>query len=204
MILVLIGVLVLFIVGSLLLVLFIFGQVKSLTPEKTQQQPVVKPVAFPWKAVAFPVIILLLAAVMVIFFYGKIPQEAGSRFTTDGTATDWTTRSTLVVWAILPHFLLTLLAFAVCWGVTRIGALARSAEEAGIKLDNLLLVMGNMIALPQLILGFAMLNIFGYNAYQTRLVPLWVIVLIIIIAGAVILGTFFITTIRKAWLKGNK
>jgi hypothetical protein len=108
------------------------------------------------------------------------------------------------MWALLPQFLLALLAFMVAWGVTRIGTLARSAEEAGIKLDNLLLVMGNMIALPQLILGFAMLNTFGYNAYDMRIVPLWAVVLIIAIAGAVILGAFFITTIRKMWLKDNK
>jgi uncharacterized membrane protein len=204
MILVLIGVLVLFIVGSLLLVLSIFSQAKSLTQEKTPEMPAVNPLPFPWKAVIFPLIILLLSVVMVVFFYNKIPQEAGSRFTSDGIPTDWTTRSTLVMWAILPQFLLTLLALMVCWGVTRIGSLARSAEEAGIKLDSLLLAMGNMIALPQLILGFAMLNTFGYNAYQTRLVPLWAVVLVIIIAGTVILGAFFITIIRKAWLKGKK
>jgi len=204
MILVLIGVLVLFIFGSLLLVMFLFSQAKSLTPEKVPELPAVKPTSFPWKAAILPLVVLLLVVVMVVFFFNKIPQEAGSRFTSDGIPIDWTTRGTLVIWALLPQILLSLLALMVCWGVTRIGSLARSAEEAGIKLDSLLLAMGNMIALPQLILGFAMLNTFGYNAYQTRLVPLWAVVLIIIIAGAVILGAFFITTIRKVWLKGNK
>jgi uncharacterized membrane protein len=153
--------------------------------------------------VVLPLVIFVLVVAMVVWFYGKLPQEVASRFASDGTPSVWTTRGTLIMWALLPQFLLTLLAVMVAWGVTRIGVLARSMEEAGIKLDNLLLVMGNMIALPQLILGFAMLNTFGYNAYQIRIVPLWAVVLIIAIAGAVILGAFFITAIRKMWLKDS-
>jgi hypothetical protein len=201
--LVLIGVLLLFIFGSLLLVIFVFSQTKSLTPEKAKESVTAKPMPFPWKAVMLPLIIALSIVVMVLWFYGKLPQEVASRFASDGTPSVWTTRGTLIMWALLPQFLLTLLAVMVAWGVTRIGVLARSMEEAGIKLDNLLLVMGNMIALPQLILGFAMLNTFGYNAYQIRIVPLWAVVLIIAIAGAVILGAFFITAIRKMWLKDS-
>ncbi len=204
LLLVLIGVLLLFIFGSLLLVMFVFSQAKPLTLEKAKEPVAVKPMPFPWKAVVLPLIIALSIVVMVLWFYGKLPQEVASRFASDGTPSVWTTRGTLIMWALLPQFLLTLLAVMVAWGVTRIGALARSMEEAGIKLDNLLLVMGNMIALPQLILGFAMLNTFGYNAYQIRIVPLWAVVLIIAIAGAVILGAFFITAIRKMWLKDNK
>jgi uncharacterized membrane protein len=203
LLLVLIGVLLLFIFGSLLLVMFVFSQAKSLTLGKMKESAAVKRMPFPWKAVILPLVILLLVVTMVVWFYGKLPQEVASRFAADGAPSAWTTRGTLIMWALLPQFLLALLAFMVAWGVTRIGTLARSAEEAGIKLDNLLLVMGNMIALPQLILGFAMLNTFGYNAYQVRIVPLWAVVLIIAIAGAVILGVFFITNIRKMWLKDS-
>ena len=204
MILVLIGVLLLFIIGSLLLVMLIFNQSKSLVTEKEEELPAVKPAPFPWKAVIFPLAIFLLSIVMVVFFFNKIPVEAGSRFDPDGTPTAWTTRGTLIMWAILPQFMLALLAFVVSWGVSRIGSITRSKEGSGINLDNLLLVMGNMIALPQLILGFAMLNTFGYNAYQTRLVPLWAVILVTVVVGTVILGIFFITTIRKAWIKENK
>ncbi|HEX9897510.1 MAG TPA: hypothetical protein VGA85_07640 [Dehalococcoidales bacterium] len=203
LLLVLIGVLLLFIFGSLLLVMFLFSRAKPLIPEKAKGPIEDRPSPFPWKAVILPLIIFLLVLVMVVLFCSKLPQDVASRFDADGTPGVWTTKGTLIIWALLPQFLLALLAFMIAWSVTRIGALARSAEEAGIKLDSLLLVMGNMIALPQLILGFAMLNTFGYNAYQVRIVPLWAVVLIIAIAGVVILGAFFITTIRKMWLKDS-
>jgi hypothetical protein len=58
--------------------------------------------------------------------------------------------------------------------------------------------MGNMLALPQIILTLAMLDIFLYNAYQIRLIPLWVSAVIIMVLGLVILGVFFFQTIRQA------
>jgi len=58
--------------------------------------------------------------------------------------------------------------------------------------------MGNMFGLPQVILTFAMLDIFLYNAYQIRLIALWVFTLIIMVLGVVVLGVFFIKTSRQA------
>ncbi len=59
--------------------------------------------------------------------------------------------------------------------------------------------MGNMIALPQIILCFAMLDIFSYNSYQVHIMPLWVFALITMGLGGIILGIFFIRAIRRAW-----
>ncbi len=60
--------------------------------------------------------------------------------------------------------------------------------------------MGNMIALPQIILGFAMLRIFIYNSYQIQIMPLWTFALIIMVLGGIILGIFFIRAIKQAWI----
>ena len=59
--------------------------------------------------------------------------------------------------------------------------------------------MGNMVALPQIILCFAMLDIFSYNSYQMHIMPLWVFALIIMGLGGIILGIFFIRAIRRGW-----
>jgi hypothetical protein len=202
--LVLIGVMLLFIFGTLLMVLFLFGQTQPLAEDKAKELSRAKQSSFPWKAVILPLISLVFVIVMVGFFWGKLPYEVGLRFTDEGIPISFTTRRSLVLWALLPQLFLTGLAFLVAWGMNRISPIVRSAQESGFKLDTLLVIMGNMIALPQLILGFAMLNTFGYNAYQMRILPLWVVVLIVTVAGAVILGAFFITTIRKMWQKTVK
>jgi len=70
-------------------------------------------------------------------------------------------------------------------------------EGLGVNMDTIAIAMGNMLALPQAILFFAMLDIFSYNAYEIRILPLWAIALIIMALGAVILGIFFVRSIRQ-------
>jgi hypothetical protein len=62
--------------------------------------------------------------------------------------------------------------------------------------EKMLSLMGNMVALPQIILGFAMLDIFSYNSYQIHLMPLWIFALIVMGLGGMALGIFFILAIR--------
>ena len=64
--------------------------------------------------------------------------------------------------------------------------------------------MGNMVALPQIILCFAMLDIFSYNSYQIHLMPVWIFALIIMVIGGIILGIFLFQAVRRAWVASNK
>jgi hypothetical protein len=57
--------------------------------------------------------------------------------------------------------------------------------------------MGNMIGLPQLIICFAMLDIFSYNAYGIHIMPVWIFALLVIGLGLIPLGMFFIQAIRR-------
>ena len=70
------------------------------------------------------------------------------------------------------------------------------AEDTLMK--RMLPVMGNMAGLPQAILTFAMLDIFLYNAYEVRFIPLWIVAVIVMIAGLAVLGMFFFRVIREA------
>jgi hypothetical protein len=40
--------------------------------------------------------------------------------------------------------------------------------------------MGNVVALPQLILLFAILDILSYNAFQTHILPMWIFLIVIL------------------------
>jgi len=100
---------------------------------------------------------------------------------------------------LLPQLFLTLVAGAITWGITKLSVLFRQSESTWVKPERILLLMGNMVALPQVILCFAMLDIFSYNSYQMHIMPLWVFALIIMGLGGVILGIFFIQAMRRAW-----
>ncbi len=154
---------------------------------------------FRWSYIILPLAILALSIILTGYFYHRLPTEVAYHFKLDGSPDRWLSREMITVCLLVPQLVLTLMAGAVTWGITKLGILSRQEESTWIKPEGMLSLMGNMIGLPQIILCFAMLDIFSYNSYQTHIMPLWVFVLIIMGLGGIILGIFFILAIRRAW-----
>ncbi len=176
------------------------------SPKKTASQP--KPEAqtqpaaksggksgVPWSYFILPLVILLVSIIITAYFYGKLPHAVVWHLNSVNSPA--ISRNQIVLWAIVPQLLLTLLAIVIAYGTTKINDLFNQASESGLKLDTILMVMSNMVVIPQLILVFAMLNIFSYNAFQTHIGFIWWISLIIIFVGIVLLSIFFVRLIRK-------
>jgi uncharacterized membrane protein len=165
--------------------------------DQTSQSATATTLRFRWRYVALPLVILILTIALVAYFYRLLPEEVVYRFGPDGSPDEWAGRGAIILWTLLPQFVLTLLALAVTWGITKLGSTFKQMEGFGINQDTIALATGNMIALPQAILFFAMLDIFSYNSYEIRILPLWVIALIIMAFGAIVLGIFFIRAIQQ-------
>ena len=146
-----------------------------------------------WTYIVLPAAFLVLSLVLAAFFYHLLPAQIAYHFHGD-TPDRWLSRSAFIGWMIVPQFLFTLLAFATV-RITLLGARYWPADST--PLYRLLPVMGNMLALPQIILFVAMLQFFLYNAYHTRPFPLWIIALIVLLLGGIVLAVFFIRTIRQ-------
>jgi uncharacterized membrane protein len=160
--------------------------------------------AFHFGYVLLPVVILFLSIIIVAFFYPRLPAEVAYHFQSDGSPDKWLSRGAIILWTLLPQLLLTLLAGVIIWGMTKLSARFRQSKSTGIKPGRVLSVMGNMVALPQIILCFAVLDIFSYNSYQIHLLPLWVFALIVMVVGGIILGVFFLQAIRQVWEVGKE
>jgi len=106
-------------------------------------------------------------------------------------------RGTFLAWTLAPQLFLVLMAAGIAWGTVKLSARFQQAENAQTKLDILLALMGNMVALPQIMLSFAMLNIFSYNAYQRDIMPLWLFAVIIMVLGGFTLAVFFFRAILQ-------
>ena len=138
-----------------------------------------------------PAAILLLSVILAACFYRLLPGEVAYHFT-DGFPDRWASRGAIIIWMLVPQFFLFLLATALVWGITKLGAYFRQVETTRVKPEKVLSLMGNMVALPQIILSFAMLDIFLYNSYQIHLMPVLVFALIIMGLGGIFLGIFFV------------
>ena len=155
---------------------------------------------FHWGYIILPLVVFLLSVIAVAYFYRLLPAEVSYRFLSDGSPDRWLPRSTVILWMVLPQLIMVILAVLVTWVMARLAVRFRALDSNGTAPQGMLKIMGNMVALPQAILFFAMLDIFSYNAYQVHLLPLWVNAVVVMGLGGIVLGILFVRAIRQTWV----
>jgi uncharacterized membrane protein len=155
-------------------------------------------IRFRWRYIALPSVFLLLSLGLTIYLYPRLPDEVAYHFK-NGLPDRWTSRGAATVWLVVPQFLLTGLGAVVVIGIIKLGN--RFQTTSNKRAETMLLLMGNMVTLPQLVLVFAMLAIFSYNSYGVYLMPLWVFALVVMGLGVLILGTLFFLAIKQALVR---
>jgi hypothetical protein len=123
-----------------------------------------------------------------------MPEQVAYHFQ-NGVEDRWLSRNSFIIWMVVPQAIFTLLAFIIV-RVVLLGANYWPVESTITR--KILPVMGNLIALPQIIFTFTLIQVFLYNAYHIKLIPVWVFAFIILIAGAIVMGVFFVQSIRQA------
>jgi len=158
--------------------------------------------SFRWSYIIAPLVILLLSLALAVYFYPLLPAELACHFEFDGTPDNWLSREATMLWMLLPQLVFVLLAWGVALGVTRFSRRFGQVKGGGVRAERVILFMGNLIALPQLLLCFAMVDIFSYNLYQTHLMPMWAFLLIILGLVTIALGVFLVYIFSK--LRGGQ
>ena len=149
---------------------------------------------FRWTYVIVPVALFLLSIVLAASFYPFLSDEIAYHFQND--IPDRTmSRGTFIGWMVLPQVFFAILSIVV---VRIVMLTSRYLPERNSPLPDILPLMGNIIALPQVVIIFAMLSFFLYNAYEIRLISIWIFTLIVMVAGLIVLGIFFIRAIRQS------
>ena len=162
-----------------------------------------KPIQFRWIDVALPAVVLILSVILVAYFYRLLPDEVAYHFS-DGLPDRWISRSAIVVWLLVPQLFLCLMAAAITWGIARLSTRFQQVDTTRIRPEKVVSLMGNMVALPQVIIAFAMLDIFLYNSYQIHIIPVWMFAMIAMGLGGVFLGIFFVQAMGRAWSSSGK
>jgi len=145
--------------------------------------------------IIFPAAVLLTCVVLAAVFYPQLAEPVAYHFT-GGEPDRWLSRGAIISWLLVPQFVFTLLGWLLARGLLLFSARFRQAENPAVR--TLLLLVGNMVALPQLILGFAMLSVFSYNVYQVQFIPLWLFAALVMLVGVIVLGVFFLKAFRQS------
>lgn len=158
---------------------------------------------FRWSYIILPLAVLVLMIILTACFYTSLPAEVSYHFESDGSPDKFTGRGTVVLWTLLPQLLLSFAAVAITLGTARLFGRNIEPESSYMNPVSLLQIIGNMVAMPQIILGLVTFDIFLYNSNQVHLIPVWVSVLIVLGLGGIILSIFFIRAMMQAW-KANR
>jgi uncharacterized membrane protein len=158
----------------------------------------VERLSFRWSYIIAPLVIFLLSVILSAYFYHLLPAEVAVHFELDGTPDRWLSREMTMVWILLPQLLLVLLAGIVAWVITKVGILFGQTGSSGVKAGRIVSFMGNLVALPQLIVFFAMVDILSYNSYQTHILPMWIFLLVILVLLTVALAVFLVFILSRA------
>jgi uncharacterized membrane protein len=157
----------------------------------TAKVPVKTALEFEWKYVTLPVIIFITSIIIAAMFFFQLPDQIAYRFTSEGAAESWMGRISIT--AIMLGLQFVIIAMVVLVIRTIIG-FAKTIEQSspGFNPDRFMLLMGNIAALPQLVLAVIMFDIFSFNVVEKHVLSIWLLILIMAISGAVILSVFFI------------
>ena len=156
-------------------------------------------IKFRWKHIAFPAVILVISVILTAVFYDRLPESVGWTFQSDGSPDRWANKGTLVFWIIGLQVFFVLAASGIIRGITSIYNKYTDSDSGPMNPGIMIGIMGNMLVVPQVIIFFAMIDVFSYNSYQTHFLPLWLNSLIVLLAGGVILGIFFLRAVMHAW-----
>lgn len=162
-----------------------------------QAQETAKKLTFRWRYIMLPIIVAIVFIIICAIFFPRLPAEIGYHFRADGTPDRWLSREMAMVLMLAPQLLLALLAGTTIRGMARLNILPSPSEGSGIDPEKLLSRIGNLVALPQIVVGLVIVDIFAYNAVQVHLLPTWAFLMILGIA-TVALVLILILTLRKA------
>ena len=182
---------------------------RRLAQGKNPAKATAKGEALPFRLnyIILPVAILLLSIILSAFFYRLLPADVAYHFQLNGTPDRWLSRGMAMAWVLMPQIFLALLAWVLVWVITKLRIFSMQTGSTWIKPEGILPVMGNMIALAQLVIFFAMLDIFSYNSYQVHIMPMWVSVLIILgiaTIALVLLLVFIFSRAKKQFISQPK
>ena len=137
-----------------------------------------------------PLVLLVIYVIIAAVFYNMLPSgQVAYHFLTDGTPDAYASRAAVTGIGLAIQVILVLISLGIVFGISRSGFLSNQ-EGAVIKPESLLTFMGNVLVLPQVILLFAMYDIFSYNLYQVHPLSVWLFAVIILVITTI--GFFFL------------
>jgi hypothetical protein len=157
-----------------------------MSTEKIKKTP--QKIPFQGTHIILPFTILLVSLIIASIFYGRLPQDIAYRFS-GGLVVGQVNRNFFVGWTLALQLVFMIFSAAIALLVT--GAFRRMRIKESQVSRTVFSLMGNMLALPMVMIFYAMLGIFIYNMSGRALPALWGFVLVVLVTGGIVMAVIF-------------
>jgi uncharacterized membrane protein len=149
--------------------------------------------------IALPLIFFAITLLLLAIYYNQLGENIAFRFDIDGQPSSYLDKGTLSLWLLAIQFSLTVFAYFIVRLIIRSQFLNVSRENVWINTDRLILIIGNMVALPQLVFTYAAFDAFYFNTTQAHLLSLWLFTVIVVMMSAITFSILIIPGLVKAF-----
>lgn len=158
------------------------------------------PLQFRTGFIVLPLAFFTISAVLAAAFWGSLPDEVYYRFTTGGDpGSSLVAKGSVVAVVLLIQAALLLLSFLLTWSLGRSRFFNENLKNFWFNPTKLLTLMGNMPAIVQVIIAYALLDIIIYHTQESHLVPLWLFALVTLVLGGVFILVYALPIFLQAW-----
>jgi uncharacterized membrane protein len=167
---------------------------------------------FRWSYIALPAAVLAVSLLLTAVFYSRLPAELAYHFKSDGTPDLTMGRNQIILILLLPQVMLTLVAAGTSWAMVKVASRLQNIQiapkpekpvpvsstgQALSKFEGIIGLMGNILALPEIVLALFMLDVFLYNVFQIHFLPIWLSGVIVMVVGGIFIGVFLLRAFRQ-------
>ncbi|MBI4294591.1 MAG: DUF1648 domain-containing protein [Chloroflexi bacterium] len=194
---VLAGALVLMLAGS---VAWLFSYTRTLARLATEDKDKVKVERLPfrWRYVALPLALCLASLILVACFYPRLEgARLATHFSFSGQPDGWMGRSAFVAIMLAIQFGFAGISLAL---VRWLSAWLRPGAPAQVSASASQWLLGNLLAVGQMVVLYAMADTFWYNLYQAHLLPVWLFIILAVISATLVPLFAIAVVIGGRWL----
>lgn len=152
---------------------------------------------FRWKYVLLPLVLFIFTVAAAVYFYPLLPARIGYHFGDGGSPDAWVDKGLFVALMLVLQLILSVAAGAIGLIVTKLAEMMKAGSVSIRSLGGVIAVMTNMVALPQLLVFFVVLDIFTYNAYGAHFLSSAILATLVIVLGSFVLVFFFYRAMQQ-------
>ncbi len=153
---------------------------------------------FRWSYIAISVFLFLFCLAVAAIVHPTLPESVAYRFGSAGAPTSFLPKAAFTAVMLGAQLLITLAVVGLASGIVAFGRhmLARSA--LAFNVHGMIWLMTNMLALPQIILAFILLDSSFYALQGSHIMTPWIFSLITVGLGSLVILFVFVQVFKQA------